>query len=128
MSIDTPILDQPRAGGLDAGLIKDTTTKDFMRDVIEASRDVAVLVDFWAPWCGPCLQMAPALEAFAEANAGKVKVVKVDADDNPKSSEKYGIRSIPTLIFFKEGKPVETIPRQLSQAALQDKLNALLRT
>ncbi len=102
------------------------TDDEFQTEVIEAPG--VVLVDFWAPWCGPCLQMAPALEAFARDNAGKVKVVKVDADDNPKTSEKYGVRNIPTLIFFKDGKPVETIPRQLSQAALQDKLNALLET
>jgi thioredoxin 1 len=101
------------------------TDDQFQAEVIETPG--IVVVDFWAPWCGPCLQMAPALEAFAETNAGKVKVVKVDADDNPKTSERYGIRSIPTLIFFKDGKPVETIPRQLSQAALQDKLDNLLR-
>jgi thioredoxin 1 len=100
------------------------TDDDFQTEVIEAPG--IVVVDFWAPWCGPCLQMAPALEAFAKTNAGKAKVVKVDADDNPKTSEKYGIRSIPTLIFFKDGKPAETVPRQLSQAALQDKLDALL--
>jgi thioredoxin 1 len=63
------------------------TDDDFQTEVIEASG--IVLVDFWAPWCGPCLQMAPALEAFAKANMGKVKVVKVDADDNPKSSDLF---------------------------------------
>ncbi len=97
------------------------TDDEFQAEVIDAPG--IVVVDFWAPWCGPCLQMAPALEAFAKTNAEKAKVVKVDADDNPKTSEKYGIRSIPTLIFFKDGKPVETIPRQLSQTALQDKLD-----
>jgi len=100
------------------------TDDEFQAEVIEAPG--IVVVDFWAPWCGPCLQMAPALDAFAKANAGRVKVVKVDADDNPKASEKYGVRSIPTLIFFKDGKPLETIPRQLSQSALQDKLDALI--
>jgi len=102
------------------------TDDEFQAEVIEA-RGI-VLVDFWAPWCGPCLQMAPALEEFARANAGSVKVVKVDADDNPKASEKFGVRSIPTLIFFKDGHPVETIPRQLSRASLQEKLNAHLQS
>jgi thioredoxin 1 len=101
------------------------TDDDFQTEVIDAPG--IVVVDFWAPWCGPCLQMAPALEAFAKDNMGKVKVVKVDADDNPKTSERYEVRSIPTLIFFKDGKRLETIPRQLSQTALQDKLNTLLK-
>lgn len=100
------------------------TDDEFETEVIETPGLVAV--DFWAPRCGPCLQMAPALDAFARANAGKVKVVKIDADDNPKTSEKYEIRTIPTLIFFRDGEPVETVRRQLSQSALQKKLDALL--
>ncbi|MFC1890943.1 thioredoxin [Thermodesulfobacteriota bacterium] len=84
------------------------------------------LVDFWAPWCGPCLQMAPALEAFAEANKGTIKVFKLDADENPKASEKYNIRSIPTIIFFSNGEPVETVLGTMSQSSLQEKLDKLL--
>jgi thioredoxin 1 len=83
------------------------------------------VVDFWAPWCGPCHAMAPALQAFAEANAHKARVFKLDVDDNPKTAEKYGIRTIPTVIFFKDGEAVNTTVGALSQSALQAKLDAL---
>ena len=84
------------------------------------------VVDFWAPWCGPCLHMAPALEAFAEANAGKVSVYKVDVDENPKTAQKYQIRSIPTVIFYKNGEPADISIGAVSQSTLQKKLDALL--
>ena len=83
------------------------TDAQFEEEVLKA--EGIVVVDFWAPWCGPCHQMAPALESFTAANAGKVKVVKVDSDDNPKTAEKYGIKSIPTVIFFRDGEPVESV-------------------
>lgn len=85
-----------------------------------------IVVDFWAPWCGPCHSMAPALEAFAEANAGKVRVFKLDVDDNPKTSERYEIRSIPTVIFFKNGEQVDRTAGALSGPALQEKLDGML--
>ncbi|MBW2207455.1 MAG: thioredoxin [Deltaproteobacteria bacterium] len=83
------------------------------------------VVDFWAPWCGPCHSMAPALEAFSEANADKVHVFKLDVDDNPKTAEKYEIRSVPTVIFFKDGESIDTTMGAMSQAALQEKLDNL---
>jgi thioredoxin 1 len=85
-----------------------------------------LVVDFWAPWCGPCIQMAPGLAAFARANSGKVKVLKLDVDDNPKTSERYEIKSIPTVIFFKDGQPVFRNPGAMSQAGLQKQLDQLL--
>lgn len=84
------------------------------------------VVDFWAPWCGPCLQMAPALDAFAEANQGKVRVFKLDVDDNPKTAERYEIRSIPTLIFFRDGEPVYASRGAMTQAKLQEQLDRLV--
>jgi len=85
-----------------------------------------VVVDFWAPRCGPCIQMAPGLDAFSEANEGRVKVFKLDADDNPKTAEKSEIRSVPTIIFFKHGDPVFISRGTMSQSGLQKKLNELL--
>ncbi len=100
------------------------TDSEFDEEVIKA-RGISV-VDFWAPWCGPCINMAPALEAFTIANAEKVRVFKLDVDDNPKTAEKYRIRSVPTLIFFKDGEPVDISAGVLSESALQDKLDMLM--
>ncbi len=96
----------------------------FEKEVLQAE-SIAV-VDVWAPWCGPCLHMAPALEAFAEANEGKVKVFKLDVDENPKTAQKYEIRSIPTVIFFKAGEPVDISIGAVSESTLRSKLDALL--
>ncbi len=99
---------------------------DFGQQVLQA--EGVAIVDFWAPWCGPCHTMAPALEAFAADNAGKVKVFKIDSDDNPKMADRYGIKSIPTVIFFKDGEPVETHVGAMTQAALQSKLDDMLKS
>jgi len=100
------------------------TDSDFQALVLEA--EGIVVVDFWAPRCGPCIQMAPGLEAFSEANEGRVKVFKLDADDNPKTAEKYEIRSVPTIFFFKNGEPVFVSRGVMSQSGLQKKLDELL--
>jgi thioredoxin 1 len=84
-----------------------------------------VVVDFWAPWCGPCHQMAPGLEAFAQVNEGRATVFKLDVDDNPKTAEKYEIRSVPTIIFFMNGEAVYIARGVMSQASLQKKLDEL---
>jgi len=102
----------------------DTTDDQFNQAVL--SRTGLSVVDFWSPRCGPCHQMAPALEAFAEANAAKIEVFKLDAEDNPKTAEKYNIRSTPTIIFFKDGEPVDISIGAMSESALQNKLDALL--
>jgi thioredoxin 1 len=102
------------------------TDYDFEEQVLNV--EGVAIVDFWAPWCGPCHTMAPGLEAFAVDNAGKVKVFKIDSDDNPKMADKYGIKSIPTVIFFKDGEPVETHVGAITQTALQNKLDALLKS
>ena len=90
-----------------ASEVKDATTQSFMTDVIEASKTQPVLVDFWAPWCGPCKQLTPVLEKVVKAAKGKVKLVKMDIDKNPEIPGQMGIQSIPAVIAFSNGQPVD---------------------
>jgi putative thioredoxin len=106
MSVDTPILNGGAATS-DADLIKNTTTKDFMHDVIDASREVPVLVDFWAPWCGPCRQLTPILEKAVRAAKGAVRLVKLNIDDHPQIPGQMGVQSIPAVFAFQDGRPVD---------------------
>jgi len=87
--------------------VKETTTRDFMVDVIEESRTQPVLVDFWAPWCGPCKQLAPVLEKTVAASKGAVKLVKMNIDEHPAVAGQLGIQSIPAVIAFVDGQPVD---------------------
>ncbi|MEJ2029313.1 MAG: thioredoxin [Maritimibacter sp.] len=93
----------PEAGAL----VKEITEATFMEDVIDASKEVPVIVDFWAPWCGPCKQLGPALEAAVNAAGGKVKMVKVNVDENQQISAQLRIQSIPTVYAFHDGQPVD---------------------
>jgi putative thioredoxin len=88
-------------------LVSDTTTKTFMKDVIEESRKRPVLVDFWAPWCGPCKTLGPVIEKAVRAAKGKVKLVKMNIDEHPQISSQLGIQSIPTVFAFVNGQPVD---------------------
>lgn len=95
------------AGPSGGDLIFDVTTQTFMADVMEASRQQPVLVDFWAPWCGPCKQLTPIIEAAVKAAGGTVKLAKMNIDDHPEIAGQLGIQSIPAVIAFKDGQPVD---------------------
>jgi putative thioredoxin len=96
-------------GGTPTGgdLIKDTTTQTFVKDVIEESKRQPVLIDFWAPWCGPCRQLTPILEKAVRAAKGKVKLVKMNIDEHPQIPGQMGIQSIPAVIAFADGRPAD---------------------
>lgn len=100
------------------------TDKDFEDIVIQS--DIPVLVDFWAVWCGPCDMVVPALENIAESYKSKLKIVKVNVDENMAISSKYGIMSIPTLLLFKGGEVKETIIGAVPQARIEEKLKGYL--
>src|SRR5215218_2182366 len=89
------------------GLIKETTTQGFMKDVIEESKRQPVLIDFWAPWCGPCKQLTPILEKVVKNAKGAVKLVKMNIDDHPAIPGQMGIQSIPAVIAFVNGQPAD---------------------
>ena len=93
-------------------------------DEVVLQSDKPVLLDFWAEWCGPCRMVGPVVERIAEAYEGQAVVGKVDVDMNPETAMKFGIRSIPTLLFFKNGQLVDRVVGAASQVVLEDKLKA----
>ncbi|BCU11801.1 MULTISPECIES: thioredoxin [Microcystis] len=102
--------------------VTDATFKEVVLDSADP-----VLVDFWAPWCGPCRMVAPVVEEIAEMFIGKVKVVKLNTDENPIIASQYGIRSIPTLMIFKEGQKVDMVVGAVPKTTLATTLNKLLK-
>ena len=103
--------------------IKDT---NFQQDVIDDSNNQPVLVDFWAEWCGPCKALGPILENIATEFEGKIKVKKINIDENPSTPANYGIRSIPTIMIFKDGAVANTKIGLSSEADIKDWINSQL--
>jgi putative thioredoxin len=98
---------QPAQTAAADGLVKETTTQTFVKDVVEESKRQPVLIDFWAPWCGPCKQLTPVLEKAVRAAKGKVKLVKMNIDEHPAIPGQMGIQSIPAVIAFVNGQPAD---------------------
>jgi len=101
--------------------VRETSDGTFENDVLKSDRPV--LVDFWAAWCAPCRMLAPTVEAVAEKYAANARVVKLNVDDNPSVSQRYGIKGIPTLILFKNGKEEERVVGATSESAISRMLD-----
>ena len=117
------------AGGMQAqapgGFVSETTTAGFPADVIQESRNQPVLVDFWAPWCGPCKQLTPVLEKVVNAAGGRVKLVKMNIDDHPSIPGQLGIQSIPAVIAFKDGQPVDGFMGAIPESQVREFIERL---
>lgn len=108
---------------MEATVVTDNT---FEKQVLEASKSKPVLVDFWAEWCGPCKMLSPLVEQIASENSAKMDVAKVDVDANNAISSRYQIMSIPTLILFKDGKPVKQLVGYMPKDRILSQLNQFL--
>jgi thioredoxin 1 len=107
-----------------AANITDVTDNNFQAEVLE--NDKPVLVDFWAPWCGPCRVIAPSLEEIADEQSDQLRIVKLNVDENQQTAARYGVMSIPTLIVFKNGEAAKTIVGALPKKRLQAELEPAL--
>lgn len=107
-----------------AGNVVQVTDDSFEQEILKS--ELPTLVDFWASWCGPCRAIAPVVEELSEDYAGKVKVAKLNVDESPKTPGQYGIRAIPTLIMFKDGKQVDQITGAVSKAHIEEALKKIL--
>lgn len=124
-----PIIDMNApTGAAPADVIKDTTTATFAQDVIETSQDVPVIVDFWAPWCGPCKQLGPILEKVVTEAGGAVKLVKVDIDQNQQIAQQLRIQSIPAVFAFYQGRPVDGFQGAVPESQIKDFVKRLTDT
>jgi putative thioredoxin len=121
------MLQPAQAAATADALIKDTTTQAFVKDVIEESKRQPVLVDFWAPWCGPCKQLTPVLEKAVKAAKGKVKLVKMNIDEHPAIPGQMGIQSIPAVIAFANGQPADGFMGALPESQVMAFLERLTK-
>jgi thioredoxin 1 len=105
-------------------MVIDVSDQTFENEVIKSS--LPVLLDLWAPWCGPCRMVAPVIEGLAEKYEGRVKFCRLNVDENPQTAVRYSIMSIPTLLFFKDGQVAYTVIGAVPERTLQPKIDALL--
>src|ERR1700687_208808 len=120
-NISGAVAPQPKAGS-----VKDVTSASFRADVLTASTRQPVLVDFWAPWCGPCKQLAPALEKAVADSGGKVTLVKMNIDEHPQIAGQLGIQSIPAVIAFSQGQPVDGFVGALPESQIRGFIERLV--
>jgi putative thioredoxin len=116
---------EPLIGGTVAAPVKDVTTANFMAEVVDGSFDAPVVVDFWAPWCGPCKQLGPILEKTVRATNGAVRMVKLNIDENPEIAQQMRIQSIPAVYAFKEGRPVDGFVGALPESQVKQFIQRL---
>ncbi len=124
--MDNMIIGQNSASGIPpADLIKDSDTKGFMVDVLEASKKVPVLVDFWAPWCGPCKQLTPIIEKVVKQANGKVRLVKINVDENQQIAAQLRVQSIPAVFAFVDGQPIDGFMGALPESQIKQFVDKL---
>jgi putative thioredoxin len=117
--MDLGVLKGSAGGASDAELIKSSTTAGFVKDVIEASRSVPVIVDFWAAWCGPCKQLTPLIEKVVKSYGGKVRLVKINVDEHPAIAGQLRVQSLPTVYAFRDGRPLDGFTGAQPESAIR---------